>query len=265
MTLIYLSQDKILGSFVSALIGQKLTQNSNENPTNLDYNYPLNISFEILKDLVNHKIIDENLFIDKVKNLDTIDTIISIFPWIIYNYQNNEKLIIITNNFHDLIKVNQNGINLFINIINLILNQGLKSKIMTFDTILSLKDKNESINDYLLLINEMIIKQQPLTEVDNIFKQNIPKDSLALYQSLYAFFSNLYNFESSLNRTIYFSQQSQATSILTGYLLGLYHGYIHIPYQWRSQIKLDSQIAEIHQLTQKLVAQWQGKIDNKER
>ncbi|BAQ62206.1 hypothetical protein GM3708_2612 [Geminocystis sp. NIES-3708] len=264
MTLIYLSQDKILGSFVSAFIGQKLTQNSNKNLINLDYDYPLNITFDILKNIVNNTN-DQNLFINKIKNLETIDTLICIFPWIIYHYQNTEKLIVIRNNYSDL-KVNLNSINLFINIINLILNQGLKSnKIMTFDSVVSLKNKNETINDYLLLINQMIIKCQPLTEVDKIFKQNIPEDSLALYQSLYAFFSTIYNFESSLKRTLYFSQQSQATSILTGYFLGLYHGYIHIPYQWRSQIKLNSQIAEINQLTQKLVAQWQGKIDNKKR
>lgn len=259
MTLIYLSQDKILGSFIMAMISQKLTQNNHDNLLNLHYNYPLNVSIDIFRNIANDTIIDENILLNKIKILDPIDTIITIFPLIIYQYH-HEKLVILDNS--NELTQHKNTINIFINIIYLLLTKEPKNNKINLNDLIFLADKNQNIINYFTLINTMIINHQLLTEVEQIFQNNIPVDDLAFSQSLYSFFSNLSNIKSSLKRSIYFSHQSQKTAILTGYLLGLYHGYLNIPYEWRKQIKSSSWMIEINQLTQKLVARWQGKIHN---
>lgn len=262
MTLIYLSSDKILGSFIAALIAQSLTNNRGNNFINLDNNNnSLAIAFDVLKSLAKDGLIDKNLLVNQGKNLSGSEILIAFFPLIIYTYQNSEKLAIILDNCCGS-KVNQDSIKVFIIVVNLILSQQLEFKKITPQIMAYLDDKKQEIISHLQLIDEMIINRQPLTEVDNIFKENFKEDSLAIYQSLYAFFSYPYHLENSLQRSTYFAQQSQATAILTGYLLGLYHGYIHIPYSLRSQLKLNPKIREIEILTEKLVANWQGKMDN---
>lgn len=262
MTLIYLSSDKMLGSFITALIAQNLTNNRGNNFTNLDNNNnSLTIAFEVLKGLTKDGIIDEKLLVNQCQNLSASEILIALFPLIIYSYQNSEKLAIILDNCCGS-KVNQDSINVFIIVVNLILSQQLELKKITPQIMAYLEDKKQEIINHLQFIDEMIINQQPLTEVDNIFKENFKEDSLAIYQSLYAFFSYPSHLENSLQRSTYFAQQSQATAILTGYLLGLYHGYLNISYQWRKSIEFDSKKQEIEKLTQKLVARWQGKMDN---
>lgn len=262
MTLIYLSSDKILGSFITALIAQNLTNNRDSNFINLENNNNLLIlAFNILKDLTNDLNVDEKLLANQCKDLIASEISIALFSLIIYTYQNPEKLAIILDNCCGS-KVNQESIKIFIIMVNLILSQQLEFKKITPQIMAYLDDKKQEIINHLRFIDEMIINRQPLKEVNNIFKENFKEDSLAIYQSLYAFFSYPYHLENSLQRSTYFAQQSQATTILTGYLLGLYHGYIHIPYSLRSQLKLNPKIREIEILTEKLVANWQGKMDN---
>lgn len=262
MTLIYLSFDKILGSLTTALIGKNLTNYSDKNPIHLDNHYsPLTIAFDVLKSLTDNQIIEEKLLVNQCRYLNSNEISIAFFPLIIYNYHNPEKLALIIDNYCNS-KVNQDSIKVFAIIVNLILSQQLEFKKITPQIIVNLESKKEEIINYLHLIDKMINYHQPLIEVDKIFNDNFNQDSLAIYQSLYIFLCQPYPLENSLKRSAYFSQQSESTIILTGYLLGLYHGYLNIPYQLRRKQELQTKIKEIEKLTKKLVAQWQGKMDN---
>ncbi len=276
MTLLHLSFDKILGSFFTALIAEGLTNNGDKNIVMLGNNYyPLTIVFDILKSLTDDVIIDEQLLVSQFKNLSATEISIALFPSIIYNYQSPEKLaqqlaIISENGCYS--KVSEDGVIVFIIIVNLILSKQLELKQITPQIMPYLEDKKQETINHLQLIDKMIIDKHLLTEVDCIFRQKFRKDFQGIYQGLYSFFSYPSNFENSLLRSTYFSQESQSTAILTGYLLGLYHGYLNIPHQWRlhssppsSQIQLNPKIKEIVILTKKLVANWQGKMDNQER
>ncbi|BAQ63980.1 hypothetical protein [Geminocystis sp. NIES-3709] len=251
MTLIYLSTDKVLGSFATALIGQNLGNDRDVNIGILDDNYSfLMRSFEILNSLINNHKIDRLFTASK--------STIEIFPLIIYSYQNIEILDIIINEE----KHNKYNVKILTTLVNIILSKSLEFNSLTSQIIPYLDQENSKIFNHFKLIDKLIVNKCSLTKINEIFKQNFEEDSIAIYQSLYSFFSNTYNLKNSLQRSIYFDQQFQETAILTGYLLGLYHGYRNIPYQWRRSIELNPKIKQIEMLSKKLVANWQGKMDN---
>ena len=192
MTLLHLSFDKILGSFFTALIAEGLTNNGDKNIVMLGNNYyPLTIVFDILKSLTDDVIIDEQLLVSQFKNLSATEISIALFPSIIYNYQSPEKLaqqlaIISENGCYS--KVSEDGVIVFIIIVNLILSKQLELKQITPQIMPYLEDKKQETINHLQLIDKMIIDKHLLTEVDCIFRQKFRKDFQGIYQGLYSFF-----------------------------------------------------------------------------
>ncbi|NCO75340.1 MAG: hypothetical protein GW795_03155 [Cyanobacteria bacterium] len=266
MSLLFLPSDKVLGSFITAFIGKNLVnQHSNFIKNNHD---SFSLACQLLQYLAINNYQFQLFWQTQSQHFFPSDIAIAMFPLMIYNYHNpkilEKELAIISNNY-SLGKIEEDSIKIIITIVNLILTNELEFS----EIIGNLTKGKDEIKNYLQLIEEFIKNHAPLTQVEEKLSTNIPKNLLSIYQSIYCFFSFPDNLKISLQRSSYFAQESEATAILTGYLLGLYHGYINIPYQWRTEINFTSspiesnlKIKEIEILTEKLVANWQGKMDN---
>ncbi|WP_017295337.1 hypothetical protein [Geminocystis herdmanii] len=243
MKLLYLSKDKVLGSFVTALIADNLSSNLHQ-----------------------EKIIfsENNHFINLLNNIYNLNSIlqynssIELFPLMIYSYENRETLEIINQ-----LKKEQKAIEILIIIVNLILVDRINFDEPIQQIIEHLETKDISIINNLNQLDRILKNQETLTIVNEIFNTEFDIELQEIYQALYIFFSNPYHLENSLQRSQYFVKKTQETIILSGYLLGLYHGYSKLPYQWHNILNLNPENTEIEILTEKLVAQWQGKMENK--
>lgn len=249
MKLLYLSKDKILGSFLTAFIADNLSSNIN----------------------TQQKFSENNHFIKILNNLSSLDSIlqykssimtqhctIELFPLIIYSYENRETLEIINQ-----LKKQQQTLEILIILIHLILVDQINFNAPIQQIIDHLKTQDITIINNLNKLDQILKKKETFTIINEIFKTDFKLEAKEIYQALYIFFTNPYTIENSLQRSQYFSQKTQETMILSGYLLGLYHGYHNLPYQWHNILKLNSENTEIEILTEKLVAHWQGKMDNK--
>jgi hypothetical protein len=243
MKLLYLSKDKVLGSFFTALMADNLSSNIDQ-----------------------EKIIfrENNHFSKSINNFFNLTSIlqdkssIELFPFIIYSYENKETLEIIKQ-----LKKQQKTIEILIIIVNLILVDRINFDDPIQQIINHLETPDLSIINNLNQLDRILKNKETFSIVHEIFKTDFHPESLEIYQALYIFLSNPYTLENSLQRSQYFSQKTQETMILSGYLLGLYHGYSNLPYQWHNILKLNQKNTEIEILTEKLLAQWQGKMDNK--
>ncbi len=248
MKLSYLSKDKVLGSFLTALIADNLSSNLNREKIVFSEN---NHFIKILNNIFNLN----SIFEDKSSIAQRRFTI-ELFPLIIYSYENTETIAII-----EQLKKQDKSIEVLIIIVNLILSDRLN-----FDNpiqqIIDHLDNLSLINS--LSKRDRILKtKETFTIINETFKTDFELENKEIYQALYIFLSNPYDIENSLQRSQYFSQQTQETMILSGYLLGLYHGYHNLPYKWHNILKINPENNEIETLTEKLVAHWQGKMDNK--
>ncbi|MGI0480043.1 hypothetical protein ACN4EE_04555 [Geminocystis sp. CENA526] len=240
MGLVYLSKNKVLGCFFSALIADNLINKS-------DY------LLEQLPIFLNN--------INKFNNLTNFEeniSFISLFPLIVYSYQNAETKEII-----EQWQNQQPTLEILVIIVNLILSKKLNLNEPIKQIINHLNTQDSSLINSLDRLDRTLSNKETLTVIETIFKDNFALESVAIYQTLYLFFSNPYALENCLQRSLYFSQKIQETTILTGYLLGLYHGYSNLSSEWLNTIKLNPKTKEIKTLTEKLVAKWQGKMDNK--
>lgn len=249
MKLLYLSKDKVLGSFLSALIADNLSFNLHQEKIIFSEN---NHFIKILNNLSNlNSILLYNSSIEQHR------LTIELFPLIIYSYENRETLAIINQ-----LKKEQKTIEILIIIVNLILSDRINFDAPIQQIIDNLEHQDLSIIDRLNQLDRILKNKETFSIVNEIFKPDFDEESQEIYQALYIFLSNPYTIENSLQRSQYFSQKTQETMILSGYLLGLYHGYSKLPYQWYNTLKLICEKNEIEILTEKLVAQWQGKMDN---
>ncbi|MBL1210045.1 ADP-ribosylglycohydrolase family protein [Geminocystis sp. GBBB08] len=274
--MLYLSSVMIQGSLITGLIGSNLTKNKDKYSLNELSFSAFEVPLFILKSIINNPIIDLKSFDKQLKQnqnglfknnyaIASSELVITFFPLLIYNYQNfsefSDELKLFKRIFLPS-KLNDNSLDIFIVMINLIVNKQLNFISISSQVISDLNTNDEKNINQLKLIDELITNHLPLVKVEEKLSLNVDEDSLAICQSIYSFFSFPHNIENCLKRSTYFSQQSEKTAILTGYLLGLYHGYPNIPYQWRKSLELNPKIKEIEILTQKLVANWQGKMDN---
>lgn len=241
MKLLYLSKDKVLGSFLTALIADNLSTNLHQK--------------KIIFSETNHFInLLNNIY--KLNYIFQYSSLVELFPFIIYSYENQETLAII-----EQLKKQDESIEVLIIIVNLILSDRLNFD----DPLQQIIDhlENISIINSLHKLDRILKTRETFTIINETFKTDFELENKEIYQALYIFLSNPYNIEDSLQRSQYFSQKTQETMILSGYLLGLYHGYHNLPYKWHNILKLNPENTEIETLTEKLVAHWQGKIDNK--
>jgi hypothetical protein len=237
-----LSKDKLLGSFLTALIADNLSSNINNQK----------------------KFSENNHFIKILNNLSNLNFIfqynssIELFPLMIYSYENRQTLEIINQ-----LKKQQKSMEVLIIIINLILSDRINFDDPIPQIINHLETPNLSIINNLNQLDRILKNKETFSIVHEIFKTDFHPISQEIYQGLYIFFSNPHDLKNSLQRSQYFSHKTQETMILSGYLLGLYHGYHNLPYQWHNILKPNPETIEIEILTEKLVAQWRGKMDNK--
>lgn len=243
MKLLYLSKDKVLGSFFTALIADNFSSNINQKKIIFSEN---NHFIRILNHLSNL-----NSFLQ-------YNSAIELFPLIIYSYENREILPIINQ-----LKKQQKTIEVLIIIVNLILSDRTNFDTPIQEIINHLNNQDLSIIDSLNKLDRILKNKATFSIVNEIFKTEFELETTEIYQALYIFLSNPYTIKNSLQRSQYFPQKTQETMILSGYLLGLYHGYSNLPDQWHNTLKLNPQNTEIETLTEKLVAQWQGKMENK--
>lgn len=249
MKLLYLSKDRVLGSFFTALIADNLSSNINRNQKNF---FSENNHFV---KILNH-IFNLNFIFEGKSLIAQYHLIIELFPLIIYSYENRQNTTII-----EQLKKQDKSIEVLIIIVNLILSDQLN-----FDNPLpQIIDhlENLSLINSFNKLDRILKTKKTFTIINETFKTDFELENKEIYQALYIFFSNPYDIENSLQRSQYVSEKTQETMILSGYLLGLYHGYSNLPYQWHHILKLNPENKEIERLTEKLVAHWQGKMDNK--
>lgn len=255
MKLLYLSKDKVLGSFLTALIADNLSSNLNLEKIVFSEN---NHFIKILNNIFNlNSIFEDKSSIEQRRfMIAQRHFMIELFPLIIYSYENTETLAII-----EQLKKQDKSIEVLIIIVNLILRDQLNFD----DPLPQIIDhlENLSLINSLNKLDQILKTKETFTIINETFKTDFELENKEIYQALYIFLSNPYDIENSLQRSQYFSQQTQETMILSGYLLGLYHGYHNLPYKWHNILKINPENNEIETLTEKLVAHWQGKMDNK--
>jgi len=254
MELIYISKDKVFACFFCGFISQILAQNYHKSVDNT-----LNI-ISFLKQIIHfiQSSINNNDLIF-IKNFNNYDDLLELFPLILYSYHHQNILEIIKkfNNSQHLLLLNK--------VITAILARKIDSEYSIEPIIKRLNNDNLQTDNYLQLLTETITKKISFIEVNQLFSEKIEEQYREIYQALYIFFSNPYDIEKSLQRSLYFSTKSEETTVLTGHLLGLYHGYFNLPYHWTISPEFQAKKQEIAILVDRLVALWQGKMDNRER
>jgi hypothetical protein len=281
---ITLENSPIFASLVSGVIAYNLIDNSADISSinnYLPWQFNLNLFPRIINLIEEEKLILTEEHIYELLDCNEAEMAIALYPLIIYCYKNDYRLeqeletIINYSSSKDRLL---NDLRIFTEVIYLILDKKIeKERIISPINSQIDSDKIESIR--LIQFIETAIEQKlPLTKVEEklIAQELYSYPNLGIYQALYSFFCLPENWEISLSRSKQFSQQQLVTSILTGLLLGLYHGYLGIPNHWRKKIsskKIGNQksvdshfvsyILNLENISHKLVARWQGKLDNK--
>lgn len=243
MKLFCLSYAQVSGSLINALIADFFVNNLSHNQGSND-----NIFFDKIIHTFNY-----------ILNLDRLDypypnkTVLDLFPFIIYSYENDDRL--------DILNDLDNNDHLIIPLVYYLLEHQNYQDIDIPKFIIH----QPNLYDNLTEVDRLVKNRVTLSKAEKILSENYPQEKLYIYQALYNFFSHPYHIEISLKRSLYFSHQTKETAILTGYLLGLYRGYFNIPQSWLFFPELKDEIREIERLSNKLVAQWAGKIDNEKR
>lgn len=267
MSLIYLRESNIEGSFLVAVYGLNSLQNNVPiSDLSTVHYFPLKVSFYLLNFLANKGYTYGNFDKDFLNNyksdfkqLSLDELAIIFFPLFLYFYRDNRKLeqeleYIETNYLSP--QININSLRVFIIVINLIIEKKVKIGNFYTSIIDKIEDYTEDDLKEINIIDKMIYQKFFLTQVEEIFRENIDQNSLGIYQSIYNFFCFIDNPKFTLLRSQKFVDAQESTRILTGFLIGLNNDYCPIPNGGDIQYKGES----INNIIQKFVAQWQGNI-----
>ena len=267
--MINLEYYQVFGSLVMAFITQTIYVDDCLTSKSIsEYSPLLQAMVKILQKIINnyeyHESIITNQLIESKSHFNASEVAIALFPLIIYCYQSPYKLEQELNKLIELqlLTIKEiNSIKILSLIVYLILGNNLNLTIISEQISQESELKNGEEIIEIQIIKKLIKQKLPLTQVEEELNCRITPSNLGIYQALYSFLSMPENLEISLSRSSQFSQQSETTTILTGLLLGLKHGYLTIPYQWRKAIVTDKQIKPIETLSKQLVARWQGKLE----
>jgi len=267
MSLIYLPESNIEASFLTAIHAFSLHQKKHIS-YNLDQiNYPpLNISFCLLNFLSTQRQLKPNfhqeLFTQDIHSLSQLsldEGAIALFPLFLYFHGDNHNLEQILERIktnHLPSNFNINSWKILIIVISLIIEKKIKNTNICKEIINYFEEyQEEDIRD-IKLIDKLISARIYLTQAEEILRENVDRNSLGIYQSIYNFFCLPDNPKITLLRSQQFTNSQETTRILTGFLLGLNNDYDYIPPLGDIQY----QGITIDKIITQFVAQWQGKI-----
>jgi hypothetical protein len=271
--IICLEYSQILGALTSAKIACNLVL-PQKNLFNFQRYIPLEFNFTIINKIINLKLENELILTEdlwqEIAYFNDTEMTIALFPLIVYCYKNKNKL---EQELNKLFNKNQRKIYFnYIKLVEIVIFMIIENRLNRqniFDEIhQSFASKNHFLNiAENQLLENLVMNKLTLSEVEEelINSPILSSANRGIYQALYSFLTMNYSWEISLQRSSQFSQQKKETTILTGLLLGLHHGYWNIPFSWRNRIKADqeNEMSKIENLSQQLVARWQGKLDNK--
>ncbi len=184
---------------------------------------------------------------------------IALMPLTVYRHENTKKL------EEDLVNISKLWLNcsstyedlrIWSLFVTLVINQNtINSQIINQ---LSRHSQTESSQKNLQIIKDCLTKKSTLQQLQS--QLEIESQSLVIYQAIYSFLSIPEYFEISLLKSTRIGGQSHTVTILTGFLLGLYHGYLNIPLIWRKYLELLPIVREekIDQLSKNFLHTWQG-------
>jgi len=184
---------------------------------------------------------------------------IALMPLIVYRHENKNKL------EEDLENISKLWLNspslhedlriwsLFVTLV--INNNQIDSQIINQ---LSRHCQTKTSQQNLQIIKDCLPKKYPLQQLQ--LKNEIESESLVIYQAIYSFLTIPEYFEISLLKSTQIGEQSNTVAILTGFLLGIYQGYLNIPLIWRKYLELSPLVREekIDQLSKNFLYTWQG-------
>lgn len=266
MSFIYLLKSNIEASFLTGVQALSFDKNNSLNDL-CQINYlPLNLSISLLHSMANQKINYHNFYQELFDNDDYFfcdlsldEGAIALFPLFLYFYgdsHNLEQVLekIKTNHFSSNFSVNSWKI--LVIVINLIIEKKINNTSISQDITSYLEEYQEEDISEIKLIEELINKRIYLTQAEEILRENIEQNSLGIYQSIYNFYCLPHNSKITLLRSQQFTNSQETTRVLTGFLLGLNHGYA--PILSLGDIKYQGKT--IDKIVEKFVAQWQGKL-----
>ena len=281
---ICLEYSQVFGYLISGLIGYNVITNQTD-ILGINQYFPWQFSLKLSQRIIDLGVEDEPIlnkdFIDCFADFNDAQMTIALFPLIIYCYKNNYKLeqeLERLTNYVSIAKTSLNNIKIISLIIYLILDQKINCDKISIQISKGIESNNLEYLRWIKLIEIIIEQKLSLTKVEEkIINSDLSSlSNLGIYQALYSFLTMPKNWEICVHRSKQFSQQQLETTILTSFLLGLYNGYLAIPYHWRKIVSSEnaknqklndfnfySSISKLENISQQIVARWQGKLEYK--
>jgi len=266
MSLIYFKESEIEASFVTAFYALDFNNNNPIHDLSEVNYFPLKISFFLLNFLATQQYTQgvsypEILFNNhsSLNYLSLDEGAIALFPLFLYFHGDNHNLEQILERIktnHLPSNFNINSWKILIIVISLIIEKKIKNTNICKEIINYFEEyQEEDIRD-IKLIDKLISARIYLTQAEEILRENVDRNSLGIYQSIYNFFCLPDNPKITLLRSQQFTNSQETTRILTGFLLGLNNDYDYIPPLGDIQY----QGITIDKIITQFVAQWQVKI-----
>lgn len=263
--LICLEESQIFGALTSAKIACNLVIPQKDLFDFKQY-IPLEFNLRIINKIINLNLENELVLTEDLREeiacLNDTEKTIALFSLIVYCYKNTSKLEQELNKLFN--KNQQKKYFKHFKLVAIVIFMIIENKLNWQNIFNEIYQKFEGKNQ---LLENLVMSKLTLSEVEEelINSPILSSANRGIYQALYSFLTMNYSWEISLQRSSQFSQKKEETTILTGLLLGLHHGYWNIPFSWRNRLKAyqENEMSKIENLSQQLVARWQGKLDNK--